>query len=90
MIMNVSFSPDGKTVVSTCDDGTVRLFNVATQREVLTLVQKGRTTDYPLFSEDGSTLAASSHDPDGRPARFWWAPTFPQIDEMIRTGRHNH
>jgi eukaryotic-like serine/threonine-protein kinase len=90
MIMHLTFSTDSRTLVSTCDDGTVRLWNVDTQREVLTFYEKGRVFDYPVFSADGTTLAVGSVTPEGWPVRYWRAPSFPEIEELIRTGRSNH
>ena len=89
MIMNQTFSPDARTVVSTGDDGTVRLWSVATGQEMLSFVERGRSFDSPVFSADGSVLAAGSFTPDGRPLRFWTAPSLAEIDRRIREGRIN-
>jgi len=87
---NLTFSPDSKTVVSTSDDGTVRLWNAETGQEMYSFFERGRTFDYPLFSADGTTLAVGVFRPDGLPIRFWRAPSLKEIDELIRTERHNH
>ncbi|MBL9173134.1 MAG: protein kinase [Verrucomicrobiales bacterium] len=89
IVMHQTFSPDGRTVVSTGDDGTVRLWSVATGQEMLSFVERGRSFDSPVFSADGSALAAGGFTPDGRPLRFWTAPSLAEIDQRIREGRIN-
>jgi WD40 repeat protein len=56
------FSADGRTVVSTGDDGTVGLWDVrsATLRE--TFVGHSRAVQQPVFSPDGKSLYTASHD----------------------------
>jgi WD40 repeat protein len=90
MVYNLTFSPDSKTVVSTSDDGTVRLWNAETGQEMYSFFERGRAFDFPLFSADGTTLAVGVFRPDGLPIRFWRAPSLTEIDELIRTERHNH
>lgn len=88
-LMHQTFSPDGRTVVSTSDDGTVRLWSVATGQEMLSFSERGRSFNSPVFSTDGTTLAAGSFTPDGRPIRFWHASTLADIDARILEGRIN-
>jgi WD40 repeat protein len=89
MVMQQTFSPDSRTAVSTGDDGTVRLWSGATGQEMLSFVERGRSFDSPVFSADGTTLAVGSFTRDGRPLRFWHAPTLADIDGRIREGRIN-
>ena len=58
----VLFSPDGETVVSTHQDGTVTLWDAesATPRE--TLRGHWNTAQQPVFSPDGDTLYTVGHD----------------------------
>ncbi|MGH3078898.1 MAG: protein kinase domain-containing protein [Gaiellaceae bacterium] len=58
----VLFSPDGETVVSTHQDGTVTLWDAesATPRE--TLRGHWSAVQQPVFSPDGHTLYTVSHD----------------------------
>jgi serine/threonine protein kinase/WD40 repeat protein len=90
MVFNLTFSPDSKTVVSTSNDSTVRLWNAETGQEMYSFFERGRCFDSPLFSADGTTLAVGVFRPDGFPVRFWRAPSLTEIDELIRTERHNH
>lgn len=88
-LMQQTFSPDSRTAVSTGDDGTTRLWSVATGQEMFSFVEPGRTFNDPVFSADGTTLAVGSFTQDGRPIRFWHAPTLEEIDTRIREGRIN-
>ncbi len=66
----VAFSPDGKTLVTTDTDGTIRQWNVATRRQIRAPIAPRSA---PVFlrealSPNGKTLATTQF---GGPAQLW-------------------
>jgi Tol biopolymer transport system component len=56
----LSFSPDGKRLASAGEDGTVRVWDAATGKEVFLLTEHKTHTYGVAFSPDGKYLASSS------------------------------
>lgn len=56
----IAFASDGKTLAGSGADGTVRLWDVATGKEVRVLRPFVWTARYPIFSADGNLLATGS------------------------------
>src|SRR5262249_53265296 len=71
-ITAVTLSPDGTLLASASNDCTVKLWNIATGRELVTL--KGHTgfVTNVAFSPDGQSLASSSWD---QTVRLWDSKT---------------
>ncbi|MCO5970454.1 WD40 repeat domain-containing serine/threonine protein kinase [Actinoallomurus soli] len=59
---SVAFSADGKILVGGCDDGKVRLWNVATKTDFASLVGHTRSVGPVAISHDGKTIASGSED----------------------------
>lgn len=59
-IFALAFSPDGLTLASASDDSTLKLWNVASRQELLSLRRLGGALKSLLFSPDGSYLAGGS------------------------------
>ena len=66
---SVAFSPDSSKILAAGSaDGTVRLWDMATGRQITALAGPAGPVDSVAFSPDGTTLAASSAD---HAVRLW-------------------
>jgi WD40 repeat protein len=68
----LAISPDRKTLASGADSGTVKLWDVATGMELLTLDGRTDTVWLLRFSPDGMTLAACARAPGERSVLLLW------------------
>jgi WD40 repeat protein/serine/threonine protein kinase len=66
-----AFAPDGRTLVTGSNDGTVKLWNVATGQELFSLRKSAEWILGMAFSPDGTTLAVSSKSGLGSVIRIW-------------------
>ena len=74
----MTFSPDGRRI-ATGGDGheAIKLWDVATRRELATLESQGSRFNGVRFSPDGNSLLAGN---DAGTLHLWRAPSFAEID----------
>lgn len=78
-VKSVAFSPNGTILASGSAQGTVKLWNVATQRNIRTLHSDSRVASV-AFSPNGHILASHSHD-----VNLWDVATGRNIATLFRT-----
>ncbi len=76
----VAFSPDGRTVASGHDDGSVRFWDVRTQRLVGDIPAHPKAVSAIAFAPDGERVATAGED---RVVRLWDAASHKQLTELV-------
>jgi WD40 repeat protein len=83
-VRSAAFSPDGRTLASASDDGTLKLWNVATQQELLTHHRVGASMAAVMFSPDNRMLVVGDVPFSGSAGiRFYEAPSFERTDRVL-------
>jgi WD40 repeat protein len=86
----VAFSPDGRRIISGSEDGTARIWHVATGTEILSLKGYEGGVHDVCWSPDGRRLAAASM---GKTVLVWqafdWTIDTEQLSEEVRL-RYQH
>jgi WD40 repeat protein/ABC-type dipeptide/oligopeptide/nickel transport system ATPase subunit len=60
-VKSVAFAPDGKTIASSSDDNTIKLWNLE-EKELRTFTGHSNGVSSVAFAPDGKTIASSSDD----------------------------
>ncbi len=87
-VARVAFSPDGRTIISGSDDKTLKLWEVASGREVRTFRGHSKAITAVAFSPDGRTVVSASYD---ETLKLWVVAsgralqTFARHDDGVRT-----
>ena len=76
---SVSFSPDGNTIVSRCEQSVICLRDAATYTEIRRLEIPGHWANIAVFSPDGHTLAIVGANYTGI-VRLWNVDTDTEVD----------
>ncbi len=61
-VLSVAISPDGKTIASSGDDSTIKLWNLATGKQISSLNGYSQQVNVVAISPDGKTLVSGSND----------------------------
>ncbi|HLU46673.1 MAG TPA: hypothetical protein VK116_01270, partial [Planctomycetota bacterium] len=62
LVRSVEFHPDGSHIVSSCSDGTARIWNVATGAQVVPELRHAQAISSARFSRDGAAVVTASLD----------------------------
>ncbi|WP_414514958.1 protein kinase domain-containing protein [Nostoc sp. PCC 9305] len=79
-VLSVAISPDGKTIASSGDDRTIKLWNLATGKLIASLNGHFQQVNVVVISPDGKLLVSASDD---NTIKIWNLATRKQIRTLI-------
>ncbi len=84
-VLSVAFAPNGKTLATSGDDSTLKLWNIAAQQELLSFRRPGTVLNSLSFSDDGRLLVGrKGRHPGGGTVMALRAPILAEIDAVSR------
>ncbi|HUR57609.1 MAG TPA: protein kinase [Opitutaceae bacterium] len=84
-VHGLAFSPDAKRLVTTCGAGeAVKLWDLETRQELLTLSGFASLITVATFSDDGNTLLIASPAQPGS-CQYWTAPSWAEIERAEKS-----
>jgi WD40 repeat protein len=79
LVNSVAFSPDSQRILTTGDDGIVRVWDAATGAQLHDLPGRANRAFCAMYSPDGQRIASSGFDDN---VRIWNAQTFEQVAQL--------
>jgi WD40 repeat protein/tetratricopeptide (TPR) repeat protein/tRNA A-37 threonylcarbamoyl transferase component Bud32 len=87
-VNSVEFSPDGRSILTACEDGVARLWDVATGKVVVTTSQHKSGLKFATFSPNGQHfVTCSGTSNEGSVVRVWDSTTgLPSTPPLVHKG----
>ena len=79
VVSSVSYSPDGKHIVSASKDKTIRIWDVFSGKELLAITGHTDDVNFATYSPDGNYIASASYD---KTIRIWDAKTGNEVNVL--------